>query len=289
MSQSATSHSESTHSESTWTSRFVDAGGIRTHYLEAGDPAAQPVVLMHGGGAGADATGNWHHTIPHLARTHRVIAPDMVGFGRTAKPESFAYSQAARNRHLIDFFAALRLDRAALVGNSMGGATALGLAMARPELVDRLVLMGSAGLNSEITEALQPIVYYDYTPAGMQKLIAALTGKRFAVSTELVQRRYELSIDSDTRRAYTATMAWIREQGGLFYAEDDIRRVSAPTLVVNGKDDLVVPMRNAYRFLELLPNSWGYFIPHCGHWAMLEAPADFVAATSSFLQAKVHA
>jgi 2-hydroxy-6-oxo-6-(2'-aminophenyl)hexa-2,4-dienoate hydrolase len=83
-------------------------------------------------------------------------------------------------------------------------------------------------------------------------------------------------------------MAWIRDQGGLFYAEDDIRRVPAPTLVVNGKNDLVVPLRNAYRFLELLPNSWGYFIPHCGHWAMLEAPADFIAATSTFLHAQVN-
>ena len=80
--------------ETIWNSRFVDAGGLRTHYLEAGNPAAPPVVLLHGGGAGADATGNWHHTIPQLARTHRVIALDMVGFGRTAKPESFEYSQS---------------------------------------------------------------------------------------------------------------------------------------------------------------------------------------------------
>jgi 2-hydroxy-6-oxo-6-(2'-aminophenyl)hexa-2,4-dienoate hydrolase len=281
MSQSAT--------ETSWTSRFADAGGLRTHYLEAGNPAAPPVVLLHGGGAGADAIGNWHHTIPHLARTHRVIALDMVGFGRTAKPESFAYSQAARNRHLGDFCAALKLSRAAFVGNSMGGATALGLAMQRPELFDRLVLMGSAGLNSEITEALKPIVFYDYTLEGMRKLIGALTGERFTVSEDLVSRRHELSIDPDTRRAYSATMAWIREQGGLFYAEDDIRRVRTPTLVVNGKNDLVVPLRNAYRFLELLPNSWGYLIPHCGHWAMLEAPADFIAATTTFLHAQVNA
>jgi 2-hydroxy-6-oxo-6-(2'-aminophenyl)hexa-2,4-dienoate hydrolase len=275
--------------ETSWTSRFVDAAGLRTHYLEAGNPTAPPVVLLHGGGAGADATGNWHHTIPHLARAHRVIALDMVGFGRTAKPESFEYSQAARNRHLGDFCAALQLGRAAFVGNSMGGATALGLAMQRPELFDRLVLMGSAGLNSEITEALKPIVFYDYTLAGMRKLIAALTGERFTVSEDLVRRRHELSIDPDTRRAYSATMDWIRQQGGLFYAEDDIRRVRAPTLVINGKNDLVVPLRNAYRFLELLPNSWGYFIPHCGHWAMLEAPADFIAATSTFLHAQVNA
>jgi 2-hydroxy-6-oxo-6-(2'-aminophenyl)hexa-2,4-dienoate hydrolase len=275
--------------ETLWNSSFVDAGGLRTHYLEAGNPAAPPVVLLHGGGAGADAIGNWGHTIPQLARTHHVIALDMVGFGQTAKPESFEYSQSARNRHLADFCAALKINRAAFVGNSMGGATALGLAVDRPEIVERLLLMGSAGLNAEITESLKPIVFYDYTIEGMQKLIKALTGERFTVSDELVRRRHELSIEPDTRRAYTATMGWIREQGGLFYAEDYIRRVRAPTLVVNGKNDLVVPLRNAYRFLELIPNSWGYFIPHCGHWAMLEAPADFIAATSTFLHAQVNA
>lgn len=272
-----------------WTSRFIDAGGLRTHYLEAGPRDAPTVVLVHGGGAGADSVGNWRHTIPHLIGAHHVIAVDMVGFGRSAKPQSFDYSQSARNRHLADFLQALGLRRVALIGNSMGGATALGVAMERPELVDRLVLMGSAGLNSEISESLKPIVFYDYTLSGMHKLIQALTGSRFQVSDELVKLRHELSIEPEARKAYTATMEWIRLQGGLFYAEEAIRRVTTPTLIVNGKEDLVVPIKNAYRFLELLQNSWGYFIPHCGHWAMLEAPVDFVAATRSFLGASVHA
>jgi 2-hydroxy-6-oxo-6-(2'-aminophenyl)hexa-2,4-dienoate hydrolase len=278
-----------TASSSQWTSRYVDADGVRTHYLEAGDPAAPSVVLVHGGGAGADSTGNWRLTIPALAVDHHVVAVDMLGFGRTAKPEDIEYSQPARNRHLAAFLEALGLRRVPIVGNSMGGATALGVAMHEPELVDRLVLMGSAGLNAQITESLKPIVFYDYTLEGMHRLIEALTGSRFKVSEELVRLRYELSIEPETRRAYTATMEWIRRQGGLFYAEETIARVATPTLVVNGKNDFVVPLANAYRFLELLPNSWGYVIPHCGHWAMLEAPAEFVAATRNFLQAKVHA
>jgi len=274
---------------SDWTSHYIDAGGLRTHYLEAGDRNAPPVVLIHGGGAGADSIGNWRRTIPELSKTHRVVAMDMVGFGRSAKPESFQYTQPARNRHLADFLKAMGLTRVPVVGNSMGGATALGVAMEQPQLIDRLVLMGSAGLNADITESLKPIVFYDYTLGGMQKLIKALTGSRFQVSDELVKFRYELSIEPDTRRAYTATMEWVRQQGGLFYPEDAIRQVTTPALVVNGKDDLVVPLRNAYRFLELLPNSWGYLIPHCGHWAMLEAPTEFLSATRSFLEAKVHA
>jgi 2-hydroxy-6-oxo-6-(2'-aminophenyl)hexa-2,4-dienoate hydrolase len=281
-------HTDSTGSGD-WTSNYIDAGGLRTHYLEAGNRNAPPVVLIHGGGAGADSIGNWRFTLPELAKTHRVIAMDMVGFGRSAKPQDFEYSQTARNRHLAAFLKAMSLSRVPIVGNSMGGATALGVAMNEPGLIDRLVLMGSAGLNAEITESLKPIVFYDYTVQGMQKLIRALTGSRFEVSDELVKFRYELSIEPDTRRAYTATMDWVRQQGGLFYPEEAIAGVRTPTLVVNGKNDLVVPLKNAYRFLELLPNSWGYLIPHCGHWAMLEAPTEFLSATRNFLDARVHA
>jgi len=271
-----------------WVSRYVDAGAVRTHYLEAGNPGNSTIVLLHGGGAGADSIGNWQHTIPQFADDFHVLAMDMLGFGLTGKPESITYSQAARNRHLIDFLTALDLGRVPIIGNSMGGATALGVAMDKPELVDCLVLMGSAGLNAEITDALKPIVFYDYTLEGMEKLIKALTGKHFTVDPDLVKMRYQMSIDPETRRAYTETMAWIREQGGLAYPEEAIARVKTPALVVNGKDDLVVPMANAYKFLQLLENSWGYFIPHCGHWAMLEAPDEFAAITRSFLHARGH-
>lgn len=276
-------------SSSAWERCFVSAGGIRTHYLQAGSPDSAAIVLLHGGGAGADSVGNWRYTLPLFARDFRVIALDMVGFGATDKPDpaEYTYSQAGRNAHLADFLCALDLGPAVLVGNSMGGATALGVAMERPELVKALVLMGSAGLNAEISESLKPIVFYDFTFEGMRRLVEALTGPRFRASEELVRLRHEVSIEPATRRAYAAIMSWIRDQGGLFYEEEALRKVTVPTLVVNGKQDLVVPLRNAYRMLELLPNSWGYVIPHCGHWAMIEAPADFVLATRSFLLSKV--
>jgi len=273
-----------------WTIHFVDVDGVRTRYLEAGNARSPTVVLLHGGGAGADSVTNWHQTIPALAEDFHIIAMDLFGFGGNDKPDLGAdgYSQEGRNHHLNGFLDALDLPKAALVGNSMGGATALGLAMSHPERVDRLVLMGSAGLNSQITEALKPIVFYDYTPDGMRRLIDALTGPRFEASDELVTLRYRQSIEHDSRRAYEATMAWIRSQGGLFYPEDSLATIKTPALVVNGKNDLVVPVNLAYRYLELLENSWGYIIPHCGHWAMLEAPEAFVSATLQFLHSDVH-
>lgn len=268
-----------------FTSRTVEAGGFETHYLEAGNPDAPTVVLIHGGGAGADARCNWRGTIPALADTFHVVALDMLGFGDTAKPDpaGFEYTQAARNAHLAAFLETLAVGPAHLVGNSMGGATAIGVAVERPELVQRMVLMGSAGLNAELSPALMPIVQYDFTPEGMRKLIAALTADGFEVDEALVAYRHERSCEPATRAAYGATMGWIREQGGLFYDEAYIRQVRAPTLVVNGREDLVVPLANAFHFIELIDNAWGYVIPHCGHWAMVEASDDFVRATREFL------
>lgn len=272
-----------------WASHFVDLSGIRTHYVESGEAGAPTLVLLHGGGAGADSVGNWRQAMPLLARDFRVLAMDLVGFGRTGKPDpsQYAYSQQDRNAHLAEFITALGLEPAILVGNSMGGATALGVAMERPHLVRALVLMGSAGLNARITESLKPIVYYDFTRAGMERLVAALTAPGFKADEELIDRRYELSVEPDTRLAYQATMKWIQDQGGLFYPEDALRAVTVPTLVVNGKDDRVVPLANAFRMLELLHNSWGYILPHCGHWAMIEAPQEFALATRDFVLSKV--
>ena len=268
-----------------WSEHFVDVDGLATRYLEAGRPGRPQVVLIHGGGAGADSSGNWRYTVPLLSHEFHLFALDMVGFGRTAKPDasSYSYSQHGRNLHLAGFLRAVGLEGASLVGNSMGGATALGVAMEHPDLVSRLVLMGSAGLVAEITEHLKPIIFYDFTLDGMQRLVTALTSSKFHVSSELVKLRYEASIQPDTRRAYAAMMQWIRDQGGLAYPEDAIRTVKTPTLVINGKEDVVVPLSNAYRFLELLENSWGYFIPHCGHWAMIETPHDFAFAVRGFL------
>ena len=260
----------------------IAAGAINTHYLDNGTGA--PVVLIHGGGAGADSRGNWAQVIPMLASDYRVIAVDMLGFGRTDKPNgSFVYSQPARVDHLIAFLDALDLGPATLVGNSMGGATAIGVAVERPDLVRDLVLMGSAGLVSRIDPSLAPILGYDFTREGMVRLVRALTTDSYHIDDAMIDYRYALAVDEGTRRAYTETMNWVKDQGGLFWPEDYIRRVQVPTLVINGKCDKVVPVANAYKFLELIENSWGYLIPDCGHWAMIEHPVDFTNITRNFL------
>lgn len=265
--------------------KFVETGGFRTHYIEAG--SGEPLLLIHGGGAGADARGNWSESIPlFVAAGFRTIAYDMVGFGKSdaPDPETFAYSQSDRIDQLIAFIEALGFASVCIIGNSMGGATALGLAMRRPELLRKLVLMGSAGLSQQTGGPLSAMINYDFTIPGMERIVEALTHPGFAMSAERVAYRHELSIDPAVQKAYKATTAWVKQNGGLHYAESEIAPIKTETLVVNGKDDKVVPMAEGYRFLELLENSSGYFIPHCGHWAMIEHPVLFAEITVQFLK-----
>lgn len=265
-----------------YTANSVQTGDFKTHYLEEG--SGDPVILLHGGGAGADGRSNWSTCLPLFAQRRRVLVPDLVGFGHTEKPDpaEFSYTQDARNRQIVAFIESLELERVSIVGNSMGGATGLGVAMLRPELVDNLVLMGSAGLSNPPNPALATILDYDFTLEGMRRIIGALANPGFSATDEQLQYRYELSVEPATRAAYTATMDWIREHG-LGYPTEEISKVKARTLVFHGKDDLVVPVANGYKFLELLDNSTGYLMPQCRHWAMLEYPDLFASVVLDFL------
>jgi 2-hydroxy-6-oxo-6-(2'-aminophenyl)hexa-2,4-dienoate hydrolase len=266
------------------TSRFIDAGGIKTHYIQCGT-SGPALVLVHGGGAGADAIGNWAGVMAAFGDRFRVFAVDMVGFGQSDKPDvaTFGYSQTDRETHLAAFVSALNVGPVTLVGNSMGGLTSLGVTRDYPQLVANLVLMGSAGIPIPMSPELQSIMQYDFTIAGMQRIVDALTGPNFKAPEGLVDYRYRLSIEPGTRAAYGAIVGWMKARGGLHIEDSQISAVKARTLVVGGKDDNVVPISCVYRFLELIDDSTGYIMPHCGHWPMIEYPDAFAAVVEMFV------
>ena len=264
-------------------SKYVDANGIRTHYLEAG--AGVALVLIHGGGAGADSWGNWKDCIPLYAPHFRVIALDMVGFGRSDKPDpaSFAYTQEDRNAHVIAFIEALKLGAVNIVGNSMGGATTLGVAMRRPDLVRKMVLMGSAGIAVDNPEPeARKALAFDFTKEGMRRLMKALAGPHYPIDEKLLEYRLALAIEPAAKAALLAMRS-----GRLTYADEEVAKIKVPTLVVGGKLDKIAVLARTYRFLELLENSWGFILPHCGHWVMMEAPKEFSRITTAFFQTDV--
>lgn len=247
--------------------------------------AGHPLVLVHGGGAGADALGNWHRCVERLAAEHRVLALDMLGFGSTTSlDEDCGFSQTERVRHLASWLDALGIERPSLVGNSMGGSLVLQFALDHPGRVDQIVLMGSAGLPIPVSPELHEILAYrEPDRAAMERIVRGLTHPSCALDADLVEYRYALTTQPGTLASYGRAMSLVAE-GDMLVDESALGALERPVLVIGGREDRVVPFAAAARFFELLPHAWLVGIPECGHWPMIEHPDHFAEVTLQFLR-----
>lgn len=152
------------------TGKYADVKGIKTHYHEDGQ--GEPLLLIHGSGPGVSAWANWRLVFPLLSQHFHLYAPDVVGFGYTERPKDIQYSVNVWVEHMINFVETMNLEKVSIIGNSMGGALALHIANRRPDLVKKLILMGSAGIEFPITEELDAV--WGYTPSieNMKKSLA---------------------------------------------------------------------------------------------------------------------
>ena len=259
------------------------AGGITTNYLTAGD--GKPVLLLHGSGPGVTAYANWRLTIPALSQHLRVIAPDLVGFGFTERPESVSYDMDTWVGQAIGLLDALDIERAHLVGNSFGGALALALASRHPDRVERLVLMGSVGVPFEITDGLDRVWGYEPSIAQMRELLDLFAYSRELVSDELAEVRYRASIQPGFQESFAAMFPAPRQRwvDAMVTPDEDLARLPHPTLVVHGRDDLIIPPANALHRLDTIPDVRLHIFGRCGHWTQIEHADAFNRLVVSFL------
>jgi len=180
----------------------IRTGPIQTNYHDRGTGA--PVLLIHGSGPGVSAWANWRLTIGALEGEFRCIAPDMAGFGFSPVPEDWQHTRAAWLDQLIAFMDGLGIAKAHVIGNSFGGSMALALAIAYPERVDRLVLMGSVGVPFALTAGLDAV--WGYTPGveNMKALLRIFAWDQGLADTDLARIRYEASIRPGVQEAYAA-------------------------------------------------------------------------------------
>lgn len=264
--------------------RDIATTSARTHYLELG--SGDPVLLLHGSGPGVSALANWRFAIPALARTRRVIAPDLLGFGRTETSHPSRVDLGAWAGQVMELADALGLPAFDLVGNSMGGAIALELAVRHPARVRRLVTMGSLGVPIPITPALDMV--WGYTPdlERMRDVIALFAwDQSYARDESLVRLRYETSLDPSVRSRYEAMFPAPRQRAvdAAVVAEEALRALPHPVLLVHGRDDRVVPLETSQRLAELLPNARLVVYPRCGHWVQIERRVEFPELVGAFL------
>ena len=262
----------------------IDVGCIRTNYIVAG--AGEPLILLHGSGPGVTAFANWRGVIPDLAAHFRCYAPDTLGFGYTDFPADIrGFAMDRWRAHLIDFMDALGIDRAHFIGNSYGGALTLALAVHHPERVGRIVLMGAAGLRFPISEGLEKVWGYQPSLEAMRDLMTTFAYDPALVKDEIVASRYHASIRPGAQEAYSSLFPEPRQRwlDALATGEDALRALTHPTLIVHGREDVIVPWRMSQRFHELIANSELHVFGHCGHWTQIEKRERFLDLVTPFL------
>ena len=280
------------------TSRFADLpSGVRLHFHEAGDPAAETVLLLHGGGPGASAWSNFGRTLAVLAERFHVLAVDQVGFGRSSKPTRFAKQFfAASGDSLAELLDQLGIDRAHCVGNSLGGGTAVRFALDHPAKAGRLVLMAPGGLGLNVfapdpTEGIKKLYAFAAPPGPSKEKLAdflrTLVFDQSMITDALVEERFRYAADPETLASMRAMGASFMAPGAAEQAMlwRDAYRLRQRVLLVWGREDRVNPLDGALLALKLIPRAQLHVFGGCGHWAMLEKFDEFNRLTADFLEA----
>lgn len=263
----------------------IDVGGIGTNYIATG--SGDPLILIHGSGPGVTAYANWRGVLPDFAQHFACYAPDTLGFGYTDFPEDIrGFSMDRWVSHLIGFMDALGIARAHFIGNSYGGALTLALATRHPERVGRIVLMGAAGLPFPMTQGLEQVWGYQPSLDAMRDLMNTFAHDPALVKEEIVRSRYEASIRPGAQEAFNSLFPEPRQRWLDELATDEaaLRALPHRTLVIHGREDVIVPVEQSVKFNQLIPDSELHVFGQCGHWTQIEKRERFVELVVPFLK-----
>jgi 2-hydroxy-6-oxonona-2,4-dienedioate hydrolase len=268
------------------TSRFVEKGGLRLHFNDAGE--GHPVVFLHGSGPGATGWSNFGPNIVALSRRFRTIALDMPGWGKSALEIPGDGTLVTAVKRMLD---ALDIERAALVGNSLGGMVALAFAAEHPERCSHLVTMGAptpgvnvfsaSGMDSEGLRVLVG-TYRDPSPASFKRLVEVMCFDAKFATDELAKERSDTALQRPEQlKAFLEWRLFRLPSPDALAAK--LPKLGVPTLAIHGRNDRTVHFESSLRLVSLIPNSRLVMMNRCGHWAQLEHAAEFNRLVGSFI------
>jgi pimeloyl-ACP methyl ester carboxylesterase len=274
------------------TSRSVALQGGDMHYHEAG--SGPPLLLLHGSGPGVSGWANFGANLEFFAKSHRVIVPDLPGYGKTSA--ALGASPPETVGVVLQLMEAIGIERADLIGNSFGGMIGSQLAANVPQRVRRLVSIGGIGLYTMSAfpgEGFGRLVDFVENP-NRETLIAWLKSMVYDhsfVTEEMIEARLALATKPEilaasrmiySRAALDAIAANMRGPNALSPVAH-LPKIEAPTLLCWGRDDRVTPLDGAMVPMRIIPNCELHVFPHCGHWTMIEQKAAFEAVVGAFL------
>lgn len=270
------------------TSRMVATRSATIHVNEAGPADAPTVILLHGSGPGATGWSNFAKNIPVLAERYRVIAADMPGWGES---DPVTWQARDHSGNVADLLDALGIQKASLIGNSMGGGTTIRFGYEHPDRVDKLITMGSsagapglfgAGGLSEGLKILQK-GYREPTFETMRQLVDVMTFDSSFATDELIQGRADMVAAHPEHNRNFLDGVGKRAIVELDFAR--VATIAAPTLLFHGRDDRVVHFENSLRLVQLIPNASLVLVNRCGHWLQIEHADQFNRMVLNFLDA----
>jgi len=242
------------------------------------------VVLIHGSGAGVSAAVNWYATIDGLGPGFRVLAPDLVGFGDSQMDPDRPYGIQVWVDHVLAFLDAMGIDRADIVGNSLGGWVGATLAAQSPSRVRRLVLMGTGGTPESATPALLRNSTYRPDLDRMRTVLRNFVERPSLITEDLITYRFEMSCRPGAADTFTATAnARNHDRVHAPLTGDVLGGIEAETLVVHGRQDHVIPVVSSWNLLAHLRAGHLVVLDRCGHWAQIEHARRFNLLVSDFL------
>ncbi len=267
-------------------SHFAEIDGVRLHYQEKG--MGTPLVLLHGF---SSSTYSWKDVFDPLSKNFRVIAVDLKGFGFSGKPDG-DYTRRAQARliaHLLDY---LKIEKAWLCGNSMGGEVSLNFALENPQRVAGLILIDSAGVTVGGGNSLAP-GYLLVPIVGRVLMALALTSDKL-VREGLEKSFYDDSKITDERVAYyyrplqtrggQLAALRARTQAGRFPIEQDLNKINVPTLIIWGAEDALIPLPAGRKMNSLMKASKLIVIEKCGHVPQEEMPERVFEEMTKFIR-----
>ena len=262
----------------------VETSGYRTNVHDQGE--GKPVVLLHGSGAGVSAWANWRNLIPKLSDRYRVLAPDLAGFGYTEIPDDFEFRfMATWIEQLEALLDALGIKSAHWVGNSFGGALTLWMAAQRPDLCDRLALMGPGGWPTKVNANLEALWGYKPSVENMKRIMDIMAFDRALVTDELAELRYRATIRPGAQERFERIFPpphqrWLDAQA---LSIEALQSIDNEVLIIHGRDDRVVDPQSSWHLHQHLKRSQLHYIGRCGHWTQIEHPVRFQTLVQNFL------
>lgn len=281
-----------------FTSGFVRANGVKTHYVQAGE--GDPVVLVHGGGPGACGEHNWGKNIAALAKNFRVYAIDLIGYGYTDKPP-IEYTYKAKVDHFAGFMDAMCLDKAYLSGNSMGCYVVTRYMLDYPERVKKLFMVATATVASAMGVGefsrkggtVRWKVGETVTEQNMRDWLNMLLNNKENITDELVKGRVRVASipgSSEAQESYRQHMLKLKDDANLHQWYDlshRLPRMTIPMALIWGNDDQFAPVELAHRLHKALPNLQEFhLVDGAGHQVQNDRPDEFNRLITEFFLKK---